>query len=441
MAEAIDANQRGKAGYEGYISDRVVTLPEVLETAGYRTYIAGKWHLGLDEAHSPKARGFKRSFVLLNGGGGHFDELGINWEKSLYREDGKLVGLPEDFYSSRIYTDKIIHYLKADEKSEKPFFAYLAYTAPHWPIQAPREAIDRYRRRYNMGYDERQKQRLRRAAAEGVIKPDSVLSPPIAGEPLWHELSQGMRAVEERKMEVYAAMIDEMDRNLGRLLDYLEAKNELNNTIIFFMSDNGAEGHDSDFGYEKFKDWSESCCDNSLENIGNANSYVFVGPNWARASVPGKKYFKGFTSEGGISSPAFILYPNQRDKQSINHNFVSVEDVMPTLLELAGVAVKAVKGRKLQTMDGSSFIGRDKFPDHGWEIFGRPAYRYGNWKITRFLPPLGNGQWQLYNLENDTSEQNDLAREKPKLLREMVARWHKYAEDNCVVLPDNPRSL
>lgn len=292
-----------------------------------------------------------------------------------------------------------------------------------------------------MGYDELQKKRLRGSVEEGVIGPDSVLTPPIAGRPLWNDLSPEMRAIEERKMEVYAAMVDEMDRNVGRLLDYLAAKNVLDNTIIFFMSDNGAEGHDTDFGHEIFKAWAESCCDNSLENIGNANSYVFVGPNWARASIASKKYFKGFTSEGGINTPAFILYPNQPDKQSINRGFVSVEDVMPTLLKLAGITVTEVQGRQLQQMDGSSFIGRDKFPDHGWELFGRPAYRYGDWKISRFLPPLGNGEWQLYNLADDTSEQKDLAKDKPKILQEMIARWHKYAEKNGIILPANPRAL
>lgn len=145
MAEAIDVNQRGKAGYEGYLSEQVIALPKILATAGYQTYMAGKWHLGLEAAHSPKARGFKRSFVLLNGGSGHFDDLGITRAKSIYREDDERVNLPKDFYSSRTYTDKIIQYLKEDEKSEKPVFAYLAYTARHWPIQAPREAIDRYK--------------------------------------------------------------------------------------------------------------------------------------------------------------------------------------------------------------------------------------------------------------------------------------------------------
>lgn len=448
MAEGLAPNQINQPGYEGYLNSRTVTVAELLRDAGYHTFMAGKWHLGLEQEQGPGARGFEKSFALLQGGGGHFDDLGLLNGKALYREDGKLVTLPEDFYSTRFYSDKVIQYIDSlSKKDRKPFFAYLAYTAPHWPLQAPDASIAKYRGRYDEGYDKLYQQRLAGAKALGLVPTNAADSPRAPGEPPWDQLTEKEKKLQARKMEIYAAMVDDIDHNVGRVLNALKANDQLKNTLIVFMSDNGAEGHHLDRLSPKLVDWVERCCDNSFANMGKANSYLWYGPNWARAGMAPFHLYKGFTSEGGIRVPAFIHYRQATNKGSVVSNVVSVMDVMPTVLQVAGVEHPGAhyKDKNVFPMKGKSILpfleGKTQYvhgPDDvmGWELFNKRAIRKGKWKIVLMPEPYGTGKWQLFNLERDPTEQRDLAEEEPSKLWDMVQLWKDYAKENGVIIPN-----
>nr|WP_241262919.1 arylsulfatase [Parahaliea mediterranea] len=442
MKELLSPNQKGRPGYEGYLNKRAASMAEILKREGYNTYMTGKWHLGFEESQSPAGHGFERSFALLNGGGGHFDNLGMFGTPATYRRDGRMTALPEDFYSTRFYTEEMIRYLEKDRGNGKPFFAYLAFSAPHWPLQAPEESIARYRGRYDRGYDHLQGERLKGAVEQGVVAQGAKLAPRFPGERAWDALNEEERRVEARKMEIYAAMVDDVDRYVGELVEYLVQVGEYDDTIIFFMSDNGAEGHEPkvEYGFGGMITWIEKCCDNSYENLGRADSYVMLGPNWARATGAPFKHFKGATSEGGIRAPAFLSYSRLAPSSPLSSRFVSVKDVMPTLLSMAGVqyAAGAFSDRTVVPPSGSSFLDQapDKIAEMGWELAGKRAYRYGDWKVVFQPEPWGNGKWQLYNLKQDPAEEVDLANTERTVLEQLVQRWESYAQRNGVVLPD-----
>ncbi|WP_317928455.1 arylsulfatase [Halioxenophilus sp. WMMB6] len=437
MAEALAPNQRGKPGYEGFLNDRAAFLPKAFADAGYRTLMSGKWHLGLDEQHSPAAKGFQQSFALLDGGAGHFSDLGIDKMHASFRENGKPAQLPKDFYSSRFYTDKMIDYIDSGKNSGQPFFGYLAYTAPHWPLQAPDDSIKKYQGHYAMGYDQLHQERVENAKSLGLAPQNATTAPRQPGQKAWRELSSEEQKIEQRKMEIYAAMVDDMDRNFGRLLIYLQETGQFDNTIIFFMSDNGAEGATLEDGvFKKFVPHVQQCCDNSYENLGKPDSYLFYGPNWARASVGPARDFKGDITEGGIHSPAFIVYPGMKERGSISQQFVSVKDVLPTLLNLANIPLPvdqevAVEGHSLFTEAGNTAA-------MGWELFGGKAYRYGEWKLVRKSPRMGETQWQLFNLVDDPMEQQDLSAQQPAKFQQLMQRWADYEQGNGIIYPQRP---
>ena len=449
MAEELAPNQKGQPGYEGYLNERVAALPELLRDAGYKTYMTGKWHLGKEVSNSPAARGFDRSYHLLEGGAGHFNSLPIVGPgKALYREDGRLVDdLPENFYSTRFYVDKMIDYLKTNKDDGRPFFAYLAFSAPHWPLQAPESSIRKYQGRYDSGYDVLYERRIKGLQARGMMPNNAQGQLRLAGEKAWDDLTRQEQKTEARKMEIYAAMVDDIDVHTGRLLDYLDSIDQLNNTLIVFLSDNGAEGHHLEDGWPALQQWVVECCDNSYLNMGKANSYIWYGPNWARAGSGPFRLFKGFTSEGGIRVPAFIHYSEFKRQGEVSNAVVSVRDVMPTLLDIAAIRHPGAtyKGRQLEPMTGRSLLPllqgqsatvHDKNAVSGWELFAKRAIRQGDWKITLQAKPYGSGEWQLYNLKTDPSEQKNLAAKAPGKLRSMVRLWEQYARKNGVIIPD-----
>ena len=445
MNEALAPNQRGRPGYEGHLNFRVVSLATLLRDANYHTYMSGKWHLGEEKVTSPRARGFDRSFALVHGGGGHFNDMGLDMDrkKAIYREDGNVVSLPADFYSTRSYTDKLIEYLSIPRNDGQPFFAYLAYTAPHWPLQAPEESIAMYKGKYNAGYDVIYERRLEQMKQRGLLDENVSVAPRLPGEPAWDELSASEKKIEARKMEIYAAMITDVDNNINRLLKFLEKANELDNTFIMFISDNGAEGAPLD-DWPVFGDFMKECCDNSYENMGRPNSYVFYGQNWGRVSSGPFRMYKGFTSEGGIRVPAFVSYPGLILPGTKNHNFMTVMDIMPTFLELAETnhPGKEYLGRTVLPMRGKSLlpdINDENVATHGddewmgWEVFGKRAIRLADWKLVLMEEPHGNGDWELYNLQLDPGEQQNLASQHPEKLAEMIKLWEKYESDNGLI--------
>ncbi len=443
MAELIVDEQKGKPGYEGYLNDRVVAFPQLLQQAGYHTYMAGKWHLGLTEDRSPTARGFERSFALLRGADDHFAQpwnTRIDPGQPYYREDGKLTSVPADFYSSNFYADKLVSYLKTAPADGQPFFGYLTFTAPHWPLQAPAEAIAKYEHRYDAGYEAIRNERIARQKELGLLPKDFQPAKALSLWPRWTKLTEAQKKQESRRMAVYAAMVDLLDQNVGKVIRQLKTSGEYDNTVIIFISDNGAEGTD----VKAFA--SAVPRDNSLDNVGKASSYVSYGPNWAQVSALPFNLFKGYSYEGGTTVPTIVRFPAHLGQGAVSAASGHVTDIAPTLLSLSGVAYpRQFAGRELPALQGESLlpllsgqraVAHERF-DKGWELFGQKAYRQGDWKIVWSAPPFGPGDWQLFNLKNDRAEQRNLAAQHPDKLAELKAAYAAYAHRNGVL--DVPR--
>jgi len=461
MGEAIADNVKGRPGYEGYLNFRVAVLPELFQDAGYHTYMTGKWHLGLTEETSPAARGFDRSFIMAQGGAGAFSNMLplFGPDKAIYREDGKqLDSLPDDFYSTRFYTERMIEYIDSNRDDGKPFFAYLAYTSPHWPLQAPRESIEKYRGMYDKGYEVLKARRLQALKERGLVAEDIQPFPRFPDESAWDSLSEDEQRYQARIMEIYAAMVDDLDKYIGRIVGHLKAIGEYDNTFIFFMSDNGPEAHNLNEFWGDLEEWVADCCDNSYSNIGNANSYVWYGQNWGQAGNTPLRMYKGFTTQGGIRVPAVAHFPKGIEHHGQRTNSIlHVMDVMPTLMDLADIHHPGFnyRGREVVEMKGRSMLpllqgktshihGKDEA--FGWEISSKRAVRRGDWKIVyepfnKILEPRMAGiktdTWQLYNLANDPTEMNDLSESRPEKLRKMIAHWEEYVAETGLVIPDS----
>lgn len=431
----------GQPGYEGYLNDRVFSLPQTLKDAGYVTYMAGKWHLGLESEQSPSARGFEQSFALLQGGAGHFSDLGmVAYEpKATFRETGEIANLPEDFYSTQFYAGKISQWI-GQHPQDKPFFAYLAFTAPHWPLQAPEESIERYAETYTEGYKPIYRKRLEQQKSLGLIPEDFDIDAALAQVPDWDTLTEEQQKMESRTMAIYAAMIDDLDRSMGDVIKTLKETGQYDNTVILFMSDNGAQGE----GLPMFYQWAKICCDNSYDNLGKANSYIFPGNQWATVSTGISRGHKGQVTQGGIQSPAILSLPAAVTNSTQVHQFLSVMDVLPTLLDLADVDIAELQANNpnKHAIKGQSFAAILTDPNAnihsgdyvmGWELFGGEAIREGNWKMVRQRGREGSSPWQLFDLSVDPSESQNLSSQYPSRVEAMDSLWQGYVQDNGVI--------
>jgi arylsulfatase A-like enzyme len=449
MLEVASDSFRGAPGYEGHLNERVVTLPELLRDGGYRTLLSGKWHLGETAASRPSSRGFERSFAFLPAGGSHYGLGEVNrfaTVQSVYEEDGRRVeSLPTDFYSSDYFTSKLIEYL-GDQPDARPFFAYLAFTAPHWPLQAPAAEIRKYLGRYEAGPDVLRVRRLDALKHRAICGEDVVAHPVVASEADWSDLSPEARAWSARTMEVYAAMVDRMDQNVGRVIEHLRRQGQLADTLIVFLSDNGAEGAIVEalpiYGpiiAERIRQH----YDNRIDNLGSPTSCCWYGSRWAQAATAPARLHKAFTTEGGIRVCAFASGAGVARRGEIGTAFATAMDVMPTFLELAGIehpetyagrAVVRPRGRSM-----AAWLARRSYGIHpqttetGWELFGRRAIRCGAWKALHLPQPWGSGDWQLYDLSADPGETLDLAAEGPEVLARLLGAWDRYVSETGVV--------
>lgn len=443
MREVIYPAVASLPGYSGHLNNQVVTIPEILRASGYHTYMAGKWHLGDEDGQTPYDRGFEESFTLLQGGGSHYaDQKPLSPPQVMdYRVNGKkLATLPADFYSTKNYTDTLIHYIDKHKTDQQPFFVYASYTAPHDPLQAPLEYIEKYKGKFDMGWDSLRLLRLNNLKALGIVS-DEISSFAPSGIPKWSSLHAEQKAEFARDMEVYAAMIEYLDHSIGRLLDYLKQQGLYDNTLIVFMSDNGANGVMATTYPGNADGKYLSAFNNSLDNRGLPNSFIEMGPGWAQASSSPFRLFKSFTSEGGIRAPLMVKLPGD----SVNHgqwnkSFVHVTDLMPTILELAdasypaqfnGKAVKQPIGKSmLPVLTGEADQVHDAHEGMGWELFERKAYVKGKWKILRLPAPFSTGEWQLFDLAKDPGEVNDLSRQFPATRDSLINDWLQYAKAN-----------
>lgn len=432
-----------KPGYQGYLNDSVATLPEVLAEADYQRFMVGKWHLGKKDGQMPAARGFQRSFALMEGGAGHFDDMSIMpfAKKATYVEDDKPATLPDHFYSSPFFTSKMKQYLHERDKT-KPFMSYMAYTAPHWPLQAPESSIAKYKGKYDEGYEALLASRLEKQKALGLIAKSSQIPPLPRNIKPWASLTVEEKKISAKQMEIYAAMVSDLDTAIGDLVTYLKDEGVYDNTVIFFMSDNGTEANTPNSpAYKSFlSKFVAACCDNSYENMGKANSYVMYGPQWARAGSSVKRLNKGSVAQGGIHTPAFVHFPKMVKPKQYD-GIVSVMDVMPTILELANAKhpySTASETNKITPMRGASMMNMltgKSVSLHGddyvlgAELHGNKAVRKGDWKLLSISRPAGNGQWGLYNLADDPAELIDVSTQHPEKVAELKLAWQQYAEE------------
>lgn len=430
-------------GYEGQLSNRVVTIPTLLKEAGYHSYMTGKWHLGKTPEANPHQRGFDHSYVLLEGAGNHYNNRSaLNDGFASFTEDGDSVSWQEGAYSTDFYTDKMIEYIDKNKDDGKPFFAYVAYTSPHWPLQVDEKYWKKYEGRYNDGYGQLRKNRFKSLKKEGIIPHDAIL-PKIHESVLpWDSLSSEQKRKEARKMELYAGMVDNMDANIGRLITYLKSINEYKNTLFVFMSDNGAAYRD--FINSRQEALSKYYNDD-YNNMGNADSYISYGPQWAEAGSSPFRYFKDYATQGGMNTTMIISGPQVSRKNEIHHGFTSLLDVAPTFYEIANVSypkhykenlIYPLKGTSLiPFMSGKSNQIHDSTYVFAIEHYGHAMLRKGKWKITNYKKPFSTNNFALYDLSQDLAEQNNLRAREPEKFNELIEEWRKYTEEVKVQFP------
>ena len=443
MFSVKGTTREGKPGYEHHLTDRIVTVAQLLKNGGYQTFMAGKWHLGSEDAYIPYAKGFEKSFALLNGGANHFNnnQIFVN-EPPQYRLDNKTVLFPEGKFSTDVYTDKMIEFIKTGQK-DKPFFAYLTYTAPHWPLQIPADYIDKYKGKYDIGYDSLRVMRFNKQKAIGIVPANAVLGPRNPAIKLWIQLSPEEKKIESRKMELYAAMVDNLDEHIGRLLQVLKDSKQFDNTVIIFMSDNGAAAEDFYNDPGGFGPFLREHYNNSYENMGKASSFVSYGPQWAQTGAAPFKLFKAYSTEGGIVTPLIIFGKYVKRKPGLQKVFLNVMDIAPTFLELADIKYpETYNNKKISPMLGESFLsfisGKTNIIHHnnyvyGLEHDGQCLLIKGRWKITNITKPFDESAFALYNLSEDIGETKDLSKSNRGKFKEMMKEWEIFKKKVGVI--------
>jgi arylsulfatase len=417
----------GYPGYIGYLNDKCVTFAESLGLAGYQTYMSGKWHVGEKRPHWPLDRGFQQYFGLISGACNYFR-----------RDPGRTMAInntpynppAQGFYMTDAITDHAIEMVHESARHTNPYVLYVAYTSPHWPLQALVEDIEKYRGHYRKGWDVLREERYERQASMGIIDRRWRLSPRYHKVPAWDSLSAAEQEDWARRMTVYAAQIDRMDQGIGRLLAALEKTGQLHNTIVFFLSDNG--------GCAEVSIGKGPAERNPTDLIpGGPNSFTSYRAPWANVSDTPFRLFKHYVHEGGISAPFITWSPDLLSRKNVlEHTPAHVADIHPTLLRLAGAAYPSdYQGKERLPLRGEDIWpviqGRSKNSDRrmAWEHTGGRALREGDWKLVAEF----NKPWSLYNLADDRTELNDLAAAEPARTKQMVATWQAWADHVGVV--------
>ncbi len=441
-------------GYQGRLRQDTVTIPEALKQAGYRTLMAGKWHVG---PPGPVERGFDEFYGLVPG----FDSF---WDEPKYTRLPE--GRPQrrygegEFYATNAITDHCIDFLTDAGKQPEPWFLYLAYTAPHFPLHAPKEVTDTYMDTYKVGWDIIRQQRFARQGEMGLLPqidtlPDrEIIGPNRVSDldgtafdqnPAWDTLEPARQTDLARRMAIFAAMVEIMDRNIGRVLEHLRESGQLDNTLILFFSDNGACAEWKPYGFD-IKSGPDNILHEgeALETMGLPGSYHSYGSAWANASNTPLRLYKHYTYEGGISTPCIVHWPNGGvPAGTIRHEPAHIVDVMPTFLEAAGAKYpEEIRGQRSLPLAGTSLLPlyRGGPMERGaiyFEHESNRGLRLGKWKLVG----LGStGPWELYDIEQDRDERNNLASSEPERVKEMAAMWEEWAvRDKALPWPWKPQ--
>lgn len=448
IVEAIPPEQAKHENYRGSLLPNVKTIAETLREAGYHTYMAGKWHLGHEQAElRPNARGFERSVAMADTGADNWEKkpyLPI-YDKANWYADDQETDLPDDFYSSKYLVDKTIEFIESNRADQQPFFSYIPFQAVHIPVQAPAEFTEKYLGLYDGGWQILRERRLEHAKRLGIV-PESTTLAEISSTADWEAMSADEKRYASKTMAVYAGMVDAMDFHIGRLVAYLKERGEYENTVFVFLSDNGAEGSDVNAipgakllaplwlaagGYR-----------NDYETLGTKGSFVTIGASFASAAASPLAYYKFFSREGGMRVPLIVTGPPVHARGVVSDAFTYVTDLAPTLLEVAGVEPAKRVNPNQPPMTGKSLVsllgGKSKrvhADDEpiGYELAGNAALFRGDFKIVRDRGPIGDGRWHLFNLKADPGEANDLAASQPELFQSMLEDYRAYEKTNNVL--------
>jgi len=413
-------------GYKGYLNNSCVTIAEVLKQSGYHTYMSGKWHVGMaTKDRWPLQRGFEKFIGILPGGSSHlktFPLRGIT-----YGNNEMVFDTPADYYDTDFYTQNAINFIK-EQKDNKPFFLYLAHTAPHWPIQAKTADINKFIGKYDIGWDSVRHERARRQLAMGLIKKDWGLSKQEMRP--WNELTAQQQKDVSYRMAIYAAQVSCLDDNVGKLIKSLEQNGKMKNTIIMFLSDNGAAAEPGpELGGKP------------MSEVNNPDFFwaVSYGKGWANVSNTPFSKFKTTLYEGGMSTPFIAFWPgvikSQENKWNTTPHYLI--DIMPTVLDLAGAKYPATyNGNRIKPTEGISmkplFIkGAGQTHDYMyWEHQNNCAIRHGKWKAVK---RLNDKTWELYDIDADRTEQNNIAEQHPDIVKDLDAKWEGWAKAHNVL--------
>ena len=455
----------GYDGYRGLLNNHCATIAEVLKADGYRTYMAGKWHVtsadkvDSDRAEWPVQRGFEKFYGTIKGSGSYFDPISLCRQNTFITPENDPEYKPKKFYYTDAISDNAVKYLQEHQKesADKPFFIYVAYTAAHWPMQALEKDIEKYKGKFDGGYEPERQARIKRLKELGLM--DTNWNPaPTVGD--WNSVKN--KRAEARCMEVYAAMLDNMDQGVGRIIAELKKENRFENTLIFFLQDNGGCAEDTGRKPVKKapKENLKPMKPDELQMIaqphqtrdgrpvrkgpnvipGGADTFIAYGENWANVSNTPFREYKHWVHEGGISTPLIVHWPKGIPKErdgKLEKQPGHLIDIMATCVDVAGAKYPIeLNGNKIKPMQGVSLV--PAFNDRDlkrkepifWEHESNRAVRDGKWKLVA----KADQPWELYDMERDRTEMHDLAPKNPEKVKELAAKWDAWAT-RCDVLP------
>lgn len=428
----------GHPSYQGHLGENTTTIAEVLGNKGYHTYQVGKWHVGDTRKDWPDKKGFEQHFTFLNGASSYYNlqPYRVGGDSMKMAWNGKPFRPGEDFYMTDAFSDHAVDYI--DQNKDKPFFMYLAYTAPHWPLHALPEDIAKYKGKYRIGWDSLRLQRWKKMKSLRVIREDMPLSERSPDLPAWEEILPEDRATWDTRMALYAAVIDRMDQGIGRIIQKLEEKGELENTLIAFLSDNGGSP-------ERMLNTSHP----TDGEPGSATSFPTYWAHWANVSNTPFRFYKGWVQEGGIATPFIVHWPSTVREGAINKGTMGhIMDLLPTALDAANVTYPSeLAGRQIIPTTGQSFLPALQGEEQAghetlfWEHEGARAIRQGDWKLVANNYDIlstswkKNGQWRLFNLKDDPAELNDVLEENAELAKELLQSYEDWAASTRVLSP------